>query len=139
FAATLREARDSLTAGRTVSGASTVTQQLAKLVRPAPRTFLTKLREALTARRIEMTWSKEQILEAYLNRLDYGNLHRGPTAAAVGYFAKSLADCSLAECAFLAALPQAPSRLNPWRHFDAARARQQWILQGMADLGWIGA
>ena len=129
-----RAVRDGVKAGRRVSGASTVTQQLVKLANPRPRTWSTKLREMLTARRVEMTWSKERILEQYLARLEYGNLHRGPAAAASGYFGKPLADCSLAECAFLAGLPQSPSRLNPWRDPSRAIKRQKWILERLRAL-----
>ncbi|MES2709127.1 MAG: penicillin-binding protein 1C [Verrucomicrobiota bacterium] len=136
-AALARAARDRFEAGRRVSGASTVTQQLVKLAAPRARTPRTKVIEALTARRVEMTWPKTRILEQYLQRLDYGNLHLGPAAAAAGYFGKSLADCSLAECAFLAGLPQSPTRLNPWRHADRAVARQQWILGRLGILGWV--
>ena len=135
--AILRALRDSLRARRAVSGASTITQQLVKLASPQPRTLLTKLREMLTARRVEMTWSKPRILQNYFARLDYGNLHRGPQAAALGYFGKPLPDCSLAECALLAALPQAPSRLNPWRNPAPALKRQQWILHRLRLLGHI--
>ena len=129
-----RAMRDGLQARRRVSGASTVTQQLVKLAHPRPRTWLTKLQEMLTARRVEMTWSKERILEEYFARLEYGNLHRGPAAAAAGYFGKPLADCSLAECAFLAGLPQAPSRFNPWRDPAKAIQRQKWILERLRAL-----
>ena len=132
-----RALRDGVQAGRRVSGASTITQQLVKLANPRPRTWTTKLMEMLTARRVEMTWSKEQILEQYLARLDYGNLHRGPAAAAQGYFGKPLGDCSLAECAFLAGLPQAPTRLNPWRDPTRPIKRQQWILERLRMLGRI--
>jgi len=135
-AAIARALRDTLSAGRSVSGASTITQQLVKLVEPRPRTVFNKIREALTARRLEMTWSKTQILEQYLARLNYGNLHRGPAAAAMGYFGKPLQDCSLAECAFLAGLPQAPSRLNPWRDPAPAIRRQQWILGRLRAGNW---
>lgn len=138
-AATARSLKDAMSAGRSVSGASTITQQLVKLAVPRPRTLRTKFLEMLTARRVEMTWPKPQILEQYLQRLDYGNLHLGPAAAAAGYFGKPLADCSLAECAFLAALPQAPSRLNPWRHPDRAIIRQQWILERLGALGGMDA
>lgn len=89
-----------------VSGASTITQQPVKISSPpARRNFLTKLREALLARRLEMTWSKEEILAAYLNPVDYGNLRIGAAEAARFYFQKPLADLSLAECALLAGLP----------------------------------
>lgn len=135
--ALLRALRDSCRARRLVSGASTITQQLVKLASPKPRTLLTKIREMLLARRVEMTWPKDLILQQYFARLDYGNLHRGPAAAALGYFGKPLRDCSLAECALLAALPQAPSRLNPWRHPAPAIKRQQWILQRLRALGHL--
>ncbi len=135
FLAIGRAARDGMQAGRRVSGASTITQQLVKLAVPRPRTLRSKLAEILTARRVEMTWPKTRILEQYFARLEYGNLHRGPAAAAQGYFGKPLADCSLAECAFLAGLPQAPSRLNPWRDASRAMARQQWILGRLRDSG----
>lgn len=137
FPALLRAARDGAAARRRVSGASTITQQLVKLAQPRGRTLTTKFKEILTARRIEMTWSKTQILEQYLARLDYGNLHRGPDAAASGYFGKPLRDCSLAEFAFLAGLPQAPSRLNPWRNPAAAVKRQRWILERLRINGTV--
>ncbi|MDB6071646.1 MAG: transglycosylase, partial [Verrucomicrobiales bacterium] len=137
FSAMIRAARDGAAARRRVSGASTITQQLVKLAIPRERTLTTKLKEILTARRLEMTWSKEQILEQYFARLDYGNLHRGPGAAAWGYFGKPLGDCSLAEFAFLAGLPQAPSRLNPWRKPAAAVKRQQWILERLRINGTV--
>jgi penicillin-binding protein 1C len=134
--ATLRAARDFLTHRRVVSGASTITQQLVKISSPpARRTPFTKIREALAARRLEMTWSKTQILTAYLNRLDYGNLRIGSSEAARFYFQKPLADLSLAECALLAGLPQAPSRLNPIRHPQRALVRRNTVLQRLAAVG----
>ena len=132
-----RALRDGAVAGHQVSGASTVTQQLVKLANFRPRTLSTKLLEMLTARRVEMTWTKQQILEQYFARLEYGNLHRGPAAAAAGYFGKPLADCSLAECAFLAGLPQAPSRFNPWRDPSRAIKRQKWILERLRALNRV--
>ncbi len=95
--------------------------------------------EALQARRIEMTWSKERILAEYLNRVGYGNLLTGCASAARGYFDKPLRDLSPAECAFLAALPQAPSRLNPFKNLQAAQARQKFVLDGMVERGWLTA
>ena len=131
--ATLRACRDSLDQRRVVSGASTITQQLVKISSPpAKRTPFTKIHEALAARRLEMTWSKNQILSAYLNRLDYGNLRTGIAQAARFYFQKTLADLSLAECALLAGLPQAPSRLNPVRHLQRALVRRDTVLNRLA-------
>jgi penicillin-binding protein 1C len=131
--ATARAAKDSLLHRRTVSGASTITQQLVKLSSlPAPRSLRTKLREALLARHLEMKWSKDQILVAYLNRLPYGNHRTGPAEAARFYFQKPLADLSLGESALLAGLPQAPSRLNPIKHPARALARRGIVLDRLA-------
>ena len=124
---------------RVVSGASTITQQLIKISQPAAahRNVWVKVREALQARRLEMTWSKDQILAAYLNRIDYGNLFRGCSMAVQGYFDKPLHDLTPAEAAFLAALPQSPTRHNPFRNTDSATQRQKRILDQMAELGWL--
>lgn len=137
--ATLRAAWQLAAHRRVVSGGSTITQQLIKLTRPRPRTCRTKLIEALQALRLEQVWDKQHILCAYLNRLDYGSFNRGCAAAAQFYFAKPLPDLSPAECALLAGLPQAPSRLNPCKHAERARKRQQWILQQMRQDGALGS
>lgn len=128
----VRAAYDSLRAGRMVSGASTISQQLIKITSPVkPRNLHNKVVEILTARKLEMTWSKDEILVAYLNRLPYGNLLSGCRAAARGYFNKPLSDLSLAECSLLAGLPNRPSHLNPQRHFEKAKKRQRWVLGRM--------
>ncbi len=134
--ATTRAAWDFLANRHVVSGASTITQQLVKISSPpARRSPLTKFREGLAARHLEMTWSKKQILTAYLNRLDYGNLRTGTAEAGRFYFQKPMSDLSLAECALLAGLPQAPSRLNPLRHPDRATDRRSVVLQRLAATG----
>ena len=120
-----------------VSGGSTITQQLIKIAEPRPRNLRTKLIEAVQALRLEQVWDKQRILAAYFNRLDYGNFNRGCAAAAEFYFAKPLRDLSPAECALLAALPQAPTRLNPHAHFQRAVKRQQWVLGQMRQAGWL--
>jgi penicillin-binding protein 1C len=125
--------------GRVTSGASTITQQLVKLAAPRPRTLKTKAIEAVTALRLEQLWSKEQILAAYLNRLDFGNLNIGVAAAANYYFAKPLADLSDAEAAFIAGLPKNPTRLNPHKSFRAAKRRQETVLRRMQEAGWLTA
>ncbi len=117
--------------GEPQSGASTLTQQLVKLAQPGPRTIRRKLAEMWLARRVEREWSKNRILEEYLNRLDYGNLQYGIAAASWFYFDKPPADLSAAEAALLAGLPRAPSRLNPHTDIAAARGRQQWVLGRM--------
>ena len=137
YLATTRAVGQFVRHGRIISGGSTVTQQLIKLAQPRPRTLRTKLIEALQAMRLEQVWSKPRILAEYLNRLDYGNFNCGAAAAAQFYFAKPLPDLSPAESALLAAIPQAPSRLNPVTHFDRTHKRQRWILSRMQSAGWL--
>lgn len=123
--------------GEVVSGASTITQQLAKNANPpSPRNLPAKAREFFQARRMEMGMSKEAILESYFNRLDYGNLRRGPAAAARFYFGREMSRLSLAECALLAGLPQGPSFLNPLRHPERALQRRNLVLRRMREEGW---
>jgi len=135
--ATFRAARDYAARGRVVSGASTITQQLIKIAQPRNRTLAAKISECLSARKLERRWSKRRILEEYLNRLDYGNSCRGAATASWYYFNKSLVDLSPAEGAFLAGLPNAPSRLNPKKHPERARQRQRLILDRMLKNGWL--
>lgn len=139
FTAIARAAWDDIRAWRVVSGASTITQQLAKISadEPRPRSIYAKIIEAIQARRIEMTWDKQRIVTEYLNRVSYGNLLTGCASAAQGYFHKPMRDLTPAECAFLAALPQSPTRLNPFKNFDAVKKRQQRILTRMHELGWL--
>lgn len=132
-----RAVRNNFTHGRITSGASTITQQLVKISEPRPRNLRTKCIEAITAVRLEQLWTKDQILAAYLNRLDFGNLNIGIVAAAQYYFGKPLADLSEAEAAFLAGLPKNPTRLNPHRAFTAAKRRQQTVLKRMHTAGWL--
>jgi penicillin-binding protein 1C len=140
FSSVIRAVWDDLRAHRIVSGASTITQQLAKISadQRRARTMSAKITEAFQARRVEMAWDKERILSEYLNRVSYGNQFIGCASAALGYFRKPLADLTPAECAFLAALPQAPSRLNPFKNFRAVQQRQRWILGQMHEQGWLG-
>jgi penicillin-binding protein 1C len=137
--ATFRAACQFVVHRRVISGGSTITQQLIKLAEPRPRTFRTKIIECLQALRLEQVWGKQRILGEYLNRLEYGNFNTGCSAAAQFYFAKPLRDLSAAECALLAGLPQAPSRLNPVTHFDRAHKRQQWILSQMRQADSVTA
>jgi penicillin-binding protein 1C len=129
--ATGRAAFAGLTHGRIVSGASTITQQLVKISQRRPRTFRAKIIEGITALRLERSWSKEQILAAYLNRIDFGNLNIGIAAAADYYFGKPVGDLSDAEAAFLAGLPRNPRKLNPHVAPDAVRRRQVTVLDRM--------
>lgn len=117
------------------SGASTITQQVVKLANPGPRTLSRKLTEMWLALRVERTWSKDRILTEYFNRLDYGNLQTGIASASRYYLDKPPSDLSAAEAAFLAALPKAPTRLNPHANFAGALTRQRWVLQRMKANG----
>ncbi|MBI4702826.1 MAG: penicillin-binding protein 1C [Deltaproteobacteria bacterium] len=125
-------------AGRFAYGGSTITQQLAKLLGPQPRTLRGKAREALDALRLERTLTKDEILEQYLNRAYYGRLAYGIEAAAERYFGKRASALSLDEAAFLAVLPRAPSAYDPERFPDRARQRRAHVLRHMARRGWIG-
>ena len=126
--------------GRVVSGASTITQQLIKMSsETSARTFPVKIREVFAALRLEREWDKSKVLEAYLNRLDYGNQRVGPAAAARAYFGKTTRELSLAEAIFLAGLPQSPTRLNPWKNPGAALERYRRNVRRLAKRGLLPA
>jgi penicillin-binding protein 1A len=126
--------------GRRLGGASTITQQVAKnMLVGADRSFTRKLREAILATRIEQTFTKERILELYLNEIFLGAQAYGVAAAAQAYFNKGLDELNVAEMAFLAALPKAPNNYNPQRFPEAARIRRDWVLDRMAEDGVITA
>jgi penicillin-binding protein 1C len=121
-----------------VSGASTITQQLVKLANSHDRrSWSDKVHEAIVARKLERRWSKQRILSEYLNRSSYGNRRLGPEAAARAYFGKPARDLTLSEAIFLAGLPQAPTRFNPWRHPEEANRKYARSLGRLADLGFI--
>lgn len=127
-----------LKAHRIVSGASTITQQLVKMVSGRQRrSWFGKFYETIVAWKIERRWSKERILTEYLNRSSYGNRRLGPEAAARAYFGKSARDLTLAESIFLAGLPQAPTRFNPWRHPELATRKYERSLARLAQLSVI--
>lgn len=137
--ATGRALLDGIRRGHFSSGASTITQQLIKISERRPRTVRTKIIESVEAVRLEQMWSKDQILTAYLNRLDFGNLNIGLAAAADYYFGKPIGDLSDAEAAFLAGLPKNPRKLNPHAAPEAARARQWTVLRRMQESGALDA
>ncbi|WP_404978954.1 transglycosylase domain-containing protein [Bosea sp. BE125] len=121
-----------------VQGGSTLTQQLAKnLFLTQERTAARKIQEAILALWLERTYSKNQILELYLNRVYFGSGAYGVEAAAQRYFNKSARSVTIAEAAMLAGLVQAPSRLAPNRNPDAAEKRAQLVIAAMADQGLI--
>jgi penicillin-binding protein 1C len=124
----LRASWQNITEGHIVSGGSTITQQLARNIHPGPRTVISKIRETWTALRLEKNWTKDQILTLYLNRIYYGNQAYGIEAASQTYFGKSCGDLTLAEAAFLAALPRSPARFHPALHDPWILSTQKKIL-----------
>ena len=137
--AVARACWEDLRAMRFRSGGSTLTQQVVRNVYHRPRTVAAKILEMWDALRLERTLTKEQILEQYLNRAPYGNQLFGVEAASRWYFGKPASDVSLAEAAFLAALPNAPTVLNPRRGPAGALARQKAVLRRLLDQGKIAA
>ena len=141
----LRAAWTNLRSGAVVAGGSTITQQLARnfLLDPTlarQRGLDRKLREMVLALKLTATYSKDEILELYLNQTYYGGMAYGVEAAAQHFFAKPARDLDLAECALLAGLPQAPSRYDPLQGgaaLAAARARQAQVLEAMVHAGFI--
>ena len=135
----IRVVKEIVQHGRVMSGGSTITQQLIKNSETVkrPRNVKTKLIEVLQARKLERKWTKKQIITAYLNRIDYGNLCRGAGTASWFYFDKPLASLSPAQAALLSGLPNSPSKLNPHRHMDRSLIRQKKILHLMAVNGWL--
>jgi penicillin-binding protein 1A len=124
--------------GRREQGASTITQQVAKnFLLTNERSYERKIREALIALRMESTFSKDRILELYLNEIYLGLGNYGVAAAALNYFGKSVHELTLAESAYLAALPKAPNNYHPFRGRQAAIERRNWVLERMVDNGYI--
>ena len=129
-----------ITSRGVAQGGSTLTQQLAKnLFLTQERTASRKIQEAILALWLERTYTKDQILELYLNRVYFGAGAYGVEAAAQRYYGKSARTVSLSEAAVLAGLVQAPSRLAPNRNPEAAQSRAELVLAAMNDLGFITA
>ncbi|MCB0111608.1 MAG: PBP1A family penicillin-binding protein, partial [Caldilineaceae bacterium] len=121
-----------------VSGASTIPQQLVKMLFLTPEQSITrKVKEAVLSAEISRNYPKDEILELYLNEVNYGNLAYGAAAAAETYFNKDVLDLSLAEAALLAGLPQAPAYYDPYTHKDRAKERQGVVLSLMVEAGYI--
>ena len=124
--------------GRRPQGASTITQQVAKnFLLTNEVSFQRKIKEALLALRIERTYSKQKILELYLNEIYLGFGAYGVAAASLLYFDKSVHELTIAEAAYLAALPKGPNNYNPFRRHDDAVARRNYVLDRMAEDGYI--
>ena len=125
--------------GRVVSGASTLTMQTARLLEPRPRTLPAKIVEAARALQLERRLTKDEILSIYLTLAPYGGNVEGVRAASLAYLGKEPAALRPAEAALLVVLPQAPTRLRPDRHPEAARAARDKVLDRMVALGVLDA
>ena len=134
-----RAARDNLRAGRVVSGASTITMQLARLISPARRSWPGKAQQAAWALRLETHLTKQQILEQYLNRIPLGQGAVGVDAAAAFYFEASASRLSLGQAAMLAGLARAPSRDNPLSSARRAMERRAAALTQLERSGYASA
>jgi penicillin-binding protein 1A len=138
FQGILRAAINNLRRGRTSEGASTITMQVARNYFLSPeKTYTRKIKEVLLAFKIEREFSKDQILELYLNKIFLGSRAYGFAAAAQIYFGKNPNDLTLPEMALLAGLPKAPSRYNPLTNPDSALERRAYVLRRMLKLGAI--
>lgn len=125
-------------AGHVVEGASTITQQLTKILYLSPQKKLErKIREAILAIRIELIFTKNEIFEMYLNQIYYGHGSYGVGAASRTYFGKEMKDLTIAECAMIAALPKAPTHYSPYNNLDKALKRRDHALRRMEHDGFI--
>ncbi|MFN7101918.1 MAG: penicillin-binding protein 1A [Pseudorhizobium sp.] len=124
--------------GRRPEGASTITQQVAKnFLLSNDQTIDRKIKEAILSFRIEQTYSKDKILELYLNEIFFGLNSYGIAGAALTYFDKSVTELTIAESAYLAALPKGPNNYHPYRREAAAIERRDWVVDRMAENGYI--
>jgi penicillin-binding protein 1A len=121
-----------------LEGASTITQQVAKnFLLTNEISFKRKIKEAILAFRIEKAYTKEKILELYLNQIYLGEGTYGIAAASLEYFDKSTKELNYSEAALLAALPKAPSKYNPFRHYSEAKLRRNLVLQNLNENNFI--
>lgn len=137
--AVCRAIGQNISSGRVVSGASTITMQVCRMLDERPRTFTAKLIESFRAIQLEQLKNKDEILALYLNLAPYGGNLRGVEAASLAYFGKSAKHLSLGEAALLAGLPQSPERHRPDRHGRNATARRDTVLNRMVEAEFITA
>ncbi|MDH0897064.1 MULTISPECIES: peptidoglycan glycosyltransferase PbpC [unclassified Pseudomonas] len=130
-----RAAWQNLTGGRVLSGGSTLSMQVARLLDPHERTLAGKLRQLWRTLQLEWHLSKEEILALYLNRAPFGGTLQGVAAASWAYLGKPPSQLTRAEAALLAVLPQAPSRLRPDRHPERAQVARDKVLRRLAEFG----
>ncbi|NET78738.1 penicillin-binding protein 1C [Okeania sp. SIO1F9] len=132
-----RSLLEAIQAKQIVSGASTITMQLARMLEPTPRTFGNKIREIWLSWRITAGMNKNQILQAYINRLPMGGNIYGVEAASRAYFGISATDLNLAQATILAALPNDPTDLNPYYNWSLLKKRQIYVLKPMVEDNYI--
>ncbi|NTV15445.1 MAG: PBP1A family penicillin-binding protein [Desulfobulbaceae bacterium] len=136
----LRAVFNNFRSGRRSQGGSTITQQVARALLLSPeKTYIRKLREAVLACRMDRILTKNEVLHLYLNQIYFGEGAYGVEAAAQVYFGKPVGQLTLAEMSILAGLPQAPSRYSPLVDLKSAKARQRYVLNRMAEDGYISA
>ncbi len=124
--------------GRRPVGASTITQQVAKnFLLTSDQTYERKIKEMILSFRIEHAYSKDRILELYLNEIFFGLNAYGIAGAALTYFDKSVNELTVAEAAYLAALPRGPSNYHPFRHTERAIERRNWVIDQMLENGYV--
>uniref|UniRef100_UPI00102B7390 penicillin-binding protein 1A n=1 Tax=Candidatus Magnetaquicoccus inordinatus TaxID=2496818 RepID=UPI00102B7390 len=134
----MRAALANVRAGRAVQGASTITQQVAKtFLLSSVKSLDRKIKEIILALRIEREFSKDEIMELYINQIYLGAGAYGVGAAARIYFDKDVSELTLAQMALMAGLPKAPNHYSPWRHPDNAQKRQKLVLNRMVEVGFI--
>ncbi|MEH2457262.1 penicillin-binding protein 1C [Nostoc sp.] len=129
--AVIRASKEAIHAKRVVSGASTITMQLARMLDPVARSFSGKMQEIWLSWRLTAGMNKDEILSAYINRLPMGGNIYGVEAAARTYFSISASELNLAQASLLAAIPNNPTYFNPYQHWERLKQRQKYVLNRM--------
>ncbi|MFN6464944.1 MAG: penicillin-binding protein 1C [Nostoc sp. DedVER02] len=135
--AIIRASKEAIHAKRIVSGASTITMQLARMLDPVPRSFSGKLSEIWLSWRLAAGMNKDEILSAYINRLPMGGNIYGVEAAAQTYFSIPASELNLAQASLLAAIPNNPTYFNPYEHWERLKQRQKYVLNRMVEEKYI--
>ncbi|MBN3871180.1 penicillin-binding protein 1C [Nostoc sp. JL33] len=135
--AVIRASKEAIHAKRIVSGASTITMQLARMLDPVPRSFSGKLSEIWLSWRLTAGMNKDEILAAYINRLPMGGNIYGVEAAAQTYFSIPASELNLAQASLLAAIPNNPTYFNPYEHWERLKQRQKYVLNRMVQESYI--
>ncbi|MDZ7955779.1 penicillin-binding protein 1C [Nostoc sp. DedQUE09] len=135
--AVIRASKEAIHAKRIVSGASTITMQLARMLQPVPRTLSGKMQEIWLSWRLVAGMNKDEILSAYINRLPMGGNIYGVEAAAQTYFSIPASELNLAQASLLAAIPNNPTYFNPYEHWERLKQRQKYVLNRMVQEKYI--